>query len=253
MLVTGGSRGIGLMMARGFVEEGARVFVSSRDAAACAAAAAELSAIGTCVALPADVGTEDGQAALVAALAEHTAELDVLVNNAGTAWGAPIEDYPMAAFDKLWAVNAKPVFGLTQRLLGPLRRAAEVRPPARVINIGSVDALRVPAFDNFAYSATKAAAHMLTRHMAHRLAPAITVNAIAPGPFLSRMTKGVWGTEEGHADIVSRVPMARLGAPEDAAGAAIFLAGPAAAWITGTVMVLDGGTTLGGPPAAPAV
>ena len=239
VLITGGSRGIGLMMARGFVAAGARVYISSRKADACDEAARELSAHGTCVSVPADVSDAAGQAHLADAVTSSTGTLDVLINNAGTAWGAPIEDYPLEAFDKLLGVNTKSIFALTQKLLGPLRAASEPGAPSRVINIGSIDGIRVPVFDNFAYSASKAAVHMLTQHMAKTLAPAITVNAIAPGPFISKMTENVFDDE-----LAARVPMGRFGAPDDAAGLAMFLASPAAAWMTGGIITLDGGLTL---------
>jgi NAD(P)-dependent dehydrogenase (short-subunit alcohol dehydrogenase family) len=244
VLITGGSRGIGLMIARGFVAGGAEVYISSRKAEACEAAAAELSELGTCVPVPADVSGEAGQSALAAAVAERGGKLDILINNAGTAWGAPVEEYPLAAFDKLYDVNTKAIFGLTQKLLGPLRAASSPGAPARVINIGSIDGIRVPLFDNFAYSASKAAVHMLSQHLAWTLAPEITVNAIAPGPFISKMTEHAFGSGEGYDRVVGKVPMGRLGAPADAAGLAMFLASPAAAWITGTVIALDGGLTL---------
>lgn len=243
VVVTGGSRGIGLMVARGFVEEGAEVVVASRDAAACEAAAAELGE--RCAAVPADLGSEEGTAALVAAVGERWGALDVLVNNAGAVWAAPLEEYPLAAFDKLWRVNVRGVFALTQGLLPALRAAATPDDPARVVNVGSIDGLRVPFFDNYAYSASKAAVHMLTRHLAADLAAeAIAVNAIAPGPFRSKMMAAVLDDERTGAEIRAKIPLGRLGAPADAAGMAIFLAGPAAAWVTGAVIPLDGGVSL---------
>jgi NAD(P)-dependent dehydrogenase (short-subunit alcohol dehydrogenase family) len=245
VLITGGSRGNGLMMARGFVEGGAEVYISSRKAEACEAAAAELREAGTCFAIPADVSEDAGQDDLAAAVIELSGKLDVLINNAGTAWGAPVEEYPLTAFDKLFDVNTKAIFALTQKLLGPLRAASRPGAPSRVINIGSIDGIRVPIFDNFAYSASKAAVHMLSQHLASVLAPEITVNAIAPGPFISKMTEHAFGSGEGYDRVVSKVPMGRMGQPADAAGLAMFLAGPAASWITGTVITLDGGLTLG--------
>lgn len=249
VLVTGGSRGIGLMIARGFVEAGARVFISSRKADACERAAEDLGEAGSCVALPADVSTHDGRAALVDDLRRHVAGLDVLVNNAGTAWGAPLGDYPMEAFDKVWAVNVKAAFGLMQKLLPELRAAASERFPARIINVGSVDGLRVPLFENYAYSASKAALHQLTQHLAARLAvDHITVNAIAPGPFPSKMLAPALDDERSRGEVLRRVALGRLGEARDIAGLAIFLAGPSAAWITGAVIPLDGGWSLGPPP-----
>lgn len=242
VVVTGGSRGIGAMLARGFVEADAEVIISARSVAACEETAADLSQIGPCEAVPADLGTVEGVERLAAAVRRRWSKLDVLINNAGAAWGAPFEEYPLEALDKLWRINVKGVFALTQSLLPSLRQAASPEEPSRVINIGSVDGLRVPFFDNYGYSSTKAAVHMLTRHLASALATEqITVNAIAPGPFHSHMMASVLDDEETGAEILAKVPLGRLGAPEDVAGLAIFLAGPASAWMTGAVIPLDGG------------
>lgn len=242
VVVTGGSRGIGLMMARGFAAAGARVVISSRKADACEAAAAELGEVGDCLALPADLSTDEGQARLVAGLRERELAVDVLVNNAGAAWGAPIETHPPEAFDKTWAVNVKAAFGLTQKLLPELRGAASPERPSAVLNIGSVDGIRTPWLDNFSYGASKAALHQLTRHMAARLAADhVTVNAIAPGPFRSKMMDAVLDDPETSGEVLRRVPLGRLGEQRDVAGLALFLAGPGATWITGAVIPLDGG------------
>ncbi|MEA2499118.1 MAG: hypothetical protein QOH26_1523, partial [Actinomycetota bacterium] len=183
-VVTGGSRGIGLMIARGYVEAGARVYISSRKADVCEEVAAELSRAGTCIAVPADLSNLDGVEHLVEGVTAKEDHLDILVNNAGAAWGAPIEEYPESGFDKVMDLNVKAIFFLTQRFLPLLRKAGTADDPARVINIGSIDGLRVPLLQNYAYSASKAAVHMLTRHLAHHLTgDHITINAIAPGPF----------------------------------------------------------------------
>ena len=238
VLVTGGSRGIGEMMVRGFHEAGATVYLSSRTAEACEALVDDLG--DRAVALPADVSTTDGVDALAAALRERTDRLDVLVNNAGATWGADIEDYPDAAWDKVLALNLKSPFHLTVACLDLLRAAASPDDPARVINIGSVDGIRVPVWESYAYSASKAAVHQLTRVVGRRLAAEhITVNAIAPGLFPSKMTSGVLAEDE--EGLVASVPLGRLGEPDDAAGAAIFLASPAARWVTGAVLPVDGG------------
>ena len=241
-LVTGGSRGIGLMIARGFVEAGAKVYVSSRKPDACEAIARELSAHGTCVALPADLGVEAEARRLGEALAAREPALHVLVNNAGANWGAPLEEYPDSAWDKLLALNVKAIFHLTRALLPQLERAASPGDPARVINVGSIDGIHVPVLETYAYSSSKAAVHHLTRVLAHQLAArGITVNAIAPGPFESKM---MHETLERFRDaIVGSCPLGRIGEPEDMAGAAIYLASRAGAYLTGAVIPVDGGIT----------
>jgi NAD(P)-dependent dehydrogenase (short-subunit alcohol dehydrogenase family) len=238
-LVTGGSRGIGLMIAEGYVEAGARVYVSSRKASACDEVAATLSKKGTCVSLPGDCGTEAGCRALADALAARESALHVLVNNAGANWGAPLAEYPDSAWDKVLALNLKGVFHLTRACLPLLEKATAPGDPARVINVGSIDGLQAPMLETYAYSASKAAVHHLTRVLAHRFAPKITVNAIAPGPFESKM---MHETLERFRDvIVGTCPMGRIGEPEDMAGIAIYLASKAGAYVTGAVIPVDGG------------
>ena len=247
MLITGGSRGIGLMIARGFVEAGARVVISSRKAEVCREVAARLSESGDCEAIAADLSSTAGATGLAEAVLERAPRLDVLVNNAGATWGAPLQGYPEAAFDKLWAVNVKAVFGLTAALLPALRAAATAEDPARVINIGSVDGIRVPSMEVYAYSATKAAVHMLTRSLAHQLAAEhITVNAIAPGPFESRMMAFALDDPATRSAIEAQVPLGRIGRPDDVAGTAIYLASRAGAYLTGAVIPVDGGITTHG-------
>jgi NAD(P)-dependent dehydrogenase (short-subunit alcohol dehydrogenase family) len=238
-LVTGGSRGIGLMIARGLVEAGARVYVSSRKQSEVEAAAAELAKLGTCIAIPADLATPAGTRALAAALAEREPALHVLVNNAGANWGAPLAEYPDAGWDKVMALNVKAVFDLTRALLPQLRAAARPGDPARVINVGSIDGIQVPALETYAYSASKAAVHHLTRVLAKKLAPTVTVNAIAPGPFESKMMAE---TLNRFGDMIKAgCPMGRIGEADDMAGAAIYLASKAGAYVTGAVLPVDGG------------
>ncbi|WBB46835.1 glucose 1-dehydrogenase [Verrucosispora sp. WMMA2044] len=247
VLVTGGSRGIGLMIARGFVAAGAHVIISSRKADVCEAVAKELAAHGRCEAIPADLGRDEAAQHLAAAVQDRVDKLDVLVNNAGATWGAPLESYPESAFDKLWAVNVKAVFRLTTALLPALRAAANSDDPARVINIGSIDGIRVPMMEVYAYSATKAAVHMLTRSLAHQLAgEQITVNAIAPGPFESKMMAFALDDPGSRSAIEAQIPLGRIGRPEDMAGTAIYLASRAGAYLTGAVIPVDGGLTTHG-------
>lgn len=247
VLVTGGSRGIGLMIARGFVEAGAHVIISARKADVCAAVAEQLSTVGKCESIPADLSTTDGADRLASVVLAKAPTLDVLVNNAGATWGAPLESYPESAFDKLWAVNVKAIFRLTTALLPALRPSASAEDPARVINIGSIDGIRVPWMEVYAYSATKAAVHMLTRSLAHQLAREhITVNAIAPGPFESKMMAFALDDPATRATIEQQVPLGRIGRPDDMAGAAIYLSSRAGAYLTGAVIPVDGGITTHG-------
>jgi len=240
VLVTGGSRGIGLMIARGFVEGGARVYVSSRKKDACDAVAAELSKAGSCIALPGDLSSEAGVNALAAALAAREPALHVLVNNAGANWGAPMAEYPDAAWDKVLATNLKSPFFLTRSCLPLLEKAASAADPARVINIGSIDGIKPPILETYAYSASKAALHHLTRVLARQLAPRhITVNAVAPGPFESKMMAAT--LERFRDAIVSTCPLGRIGEPGDMAGITIYLASRAGSYVTGAVIPVDGG------------
>jgi len=239
-LITGGSRGIGLMIARGYVEAGARVYVSARKASACEEVAAELSKVGTCIAVPADLSSEAEAVRLAGEIADREPALHILVNNAGANWGAPLSEYPDAAWDKLLALNVKAVFHLTRALLPQLEAAARPGDPARVVNIGSIDGLHVPALETYAYSTSKAAVHHLTRVLARQLAPRrITVNAVAPGPFESKMMAET--LERFRDAIIGSCPMGRIGEPEDMAGVAIYLASRAGAYVTGAVIPVDGG------------
>jgi NAD(P)-dependent dehydrogenase (short-subunit alcohol dehydrogenase family) len=243
-LVTGGSRGIGLMIARGLVQAGANVIVSSRKQADIEAAAAELAELGSCEAIVGDISTPDGAGELARATRERFPSLDILVNNAGATWGEPIEQFSPHGWDRTMHTNVEGIFHLTVGLLDALRAAAAPEDPARVVNIGSIDGLRVPSMENYSYSASKAAVHMLTRHLAKRLAAEhITVNAIAPGPFESKMMAFALENPETREAIEQTVPLGRIGSPDDVAGLTLLLTSRAGAYLTGTVIPLDGGIT----------
>lgn len=238
-LVTGGSRGIGEMIARGFIDGGAKVYISSRKADVCEALAAELSQHGTCIAIPADLSKESECQRLADEIGRREDHLDILVNNAGATWGAPMADYDETAFERVFALNVKGVFHLTKFLRPLLEAKASADEPSRVINIGSIDGIHVPAMETYAYSASKAAVHQLTRHLAKAMAPKVTVNAIAPGPFESKMMKA---TLEAFGDQIAKgAPLKRIGRPDDMAGAAVFLSSRAGAYVTGAVIPVDGG------------
>ena len=239
-VVTGGSRGIGLMIARGFVEAGAKTYISSRKADVCDAVAEELSKSGECISIPADLGSEAGCRYLADEVAKREERVHILVNNAGATWGAPIAEFPDDAFDKVMNLNVKGIFHLTRFLLPQLEKAATEADSARVINIGSIDGIQAPAMETYAYSSSKAAVHQLTRHLAHNLANRnIIVNAIAPGPFESKM---MHETLQRFGDNIRATnPRKRIGEPDDMAGTAIFLSSKASAYITGVVIPVDGG------------
>ena len=239
-LITGGSRGIGRMIAEGFLAQGAKVYISSRKAKACDQTAAELSALGTCISLPGDVSTVEGARALVAAYAQREGALDILVNNAGAAWGAPFDEFPESGWDKVVDLNLKAPFFLTQALHAHLCKAAKSH-VAKVINIASIDGVSVNPLETYSYAASKAGLIHMTRRMALRLAKDnIAVTAIAPGAFASEMNKEA----RDHAEMVSsHIPAGRIGTVEDMAGAAIYLASRAGDYVVGSTLVVDGGVT----------
>jgi NAD(P)-dependent dehydrogenase (short-subunit alcohol dehydrogenase family) len=239
-LVTGGSRGIGYMIARGFVENGVKTYITARKADQCASAAAELSKLGTCIAIPADVASMQEIERLVAAISAQEKQLHILVNNAGANWAEPLEKYTESGWDKVQSVNLKAPFFLTQRLLPLLKAAASHPDPARVINIASIDGMHVPGLETYAYSSSKAAVIHMTKVLARRLAGEhITVNAVSPGPFESKMMEQ---TLKHFGDAIKQAcPRGRIGEPEDMAGVAIYLASRAGAYVTGTCIPVDGG------------
>ena len=239
-VVTGGSRGIGAMIARGFVANGVKTYITARKADELHATAEELSAIGDCVAIQADLSTLDGVKDFASALKEKEEKIHILVNNAGASWGAPIDNYPESGWDKVMDLNVKSIFFLTQQLLPALRSAGDRDDPARVINISSINGFTHPLLNNYAYSASKAAVIHMTRHMAADLAKDnVNVNGIAPGFFPSKMTAGL--LDEFEDEMVARIPRGRLGNLEDIAGTAIYLSSRASAWVVGHTIVLDGG------------
>jgi NAD(P)-dependent dehydrogenase (short-subunit alcohol dehydrogenase family) len=241
-LVTGGSRGIGAMIAEGFLRAGAKVYISARKAAACEEAAARLCSFGPCIAIPADASGAVGAKALAEHYLRFEPQLDILVNNAGAAWGEAFETFPESGWDKVMDLNVKTPFFLTQALHGALMAAASTARPAKVINIASVDGLGVNPQETYSYAASKAGLIHLTRRMALRLiGDHIVVSAIAPGAFASDMNR----LARDHADdIAPMIPAGRIGTPEDMAGAAIFLASRAGDYVVGSTLTVDGGVVM---------
>lgn len=239
-LVTGGGSGIGWMIAEGYARAGARVYIASRKKEELEARIAELGSAGDVRAIVADLSGEAGCQSLGDEIEEREGKLDILVNNAGANWGAPYEEFPEAAWDRVLNVNVKGVFQLTRRLTPELAAAASPADPARVINIGSIDGIGVPALETYAYSASKAAVHHMTAVLAKKLAKQqITVNAVAPGPFQSRMMRA---TLERLGDAVANMnPLGRIGAPEDMVGVTTFLASRAGSYVNAAVIPVDGG------------
>ena len=239
VVVTGGTSGIGLMIAGGFVAAGAEVVVASRKAGGCGAARAAPSPHGPIRALPPDLSTEDGCRALARAVAADHERVHVLVNNAGATWGAPLDEHDTASWNRVLDLNVQGVFHTTKFLLPQLRAASTTDDPARVINIGSIDGLHVPILETYSYSSSKAAVHQLTRHLAKHLAPEITVNAVAPGPFPSKMMRAT--LEAAGEAIAAGTALKRIGRDDDMAGVALFLASRAGSYLTGTIIPVDGG------------
>ena len=245
-IVTGGSRGIGRMIAEGFVENGIKTYITARKAEACLATAEELGKAkkGECIALPADLSTKQGREAFVAEITAREKKVDILVNNAGAAWGAPFEDYPDEGYDKVMDINVKAIFTLTRDLMPLLKNGASQQNPSRVINIGSIDGLRVSTMDNFAYGASKAAIWQITKSIALHCAKAgynIRCNSIHPGGIHTPMFVPMTGDPRPGEPEAPHVPMRRYGEPDEVAAAILFLAGDDSTYITGSSLPVDGG------------
>ena len=241
-IVTGGSSGIGAMIARGFVENGVKTYISARKEGPLQAKAEELSKLGTCIAIQADLSSVEGIESLIAQVSAQEDHIDILVNNAGANWVVPIEEFPEAGWDKVMDINIKSIFFMTQKALPLLRANATHEDPARVINTASIHGFDNPGMPAYAYSASKSGVIHLTKHLATDLAPGhINVNAIAPGFFPSNMTKAATSNDAIYNHTVAQIPRKRAGEPEDIAGTAIFLASRAGAWVDGHTIVLDGG------------
>lgn len=241
-VVTGGSRGIGEMIAEGMVDAGADVIITARKLDTLEATAERLGAKGKVTAIPGDLSTPEGITEFVGRVTNEVESLDILVNNAGANWGSKLGEYPVDGWDKVMNVNLRGVYYLTEGLVDLLRAAGTEEEPARIINVGSIDGMRACELEHYAYSASKAAVHHLTRQLARRLAPEhVLVNAIAPGPFRSKMMDFVLGSEEGRAAVSADIPIGRIGHPDDMAGATIFLASKAGAYLTGVTVPVAGG------------
>jgi len=239
-LVTGGSRGLGEMIARAYVENGAKVYITARKSEACDVTARELSAFGECISLPADLSRMDEIERLAGLIEQREKRLDILVNNAGASWGAPFHEFPESGWDKVMDLNVKSVFFMTQRLLPLLEAAGSPQSNARVINIGSIEGIRTSHLETYSYAASKAGVNHLTRMMAKFLAPKhIAVNGIAPGYFPSKMTAGI--ADEDTREVLETTPFKRMGNPDDMAGIALYLASKASAFVCGAVIPVDGG------------
>ncbi len=242
-LITGGSRGIGEMIAEGFVRQGVKTYISSRKKEQCDNTAMRLSKFGQCISIPADLTQINEIQNLFSTINKNEKKLHILVNNAGAAWGADFDNFPENGWDKVMDTNVKSIFFLTQKFVKLLEKSGTDSDPSRVINVGSIDGIGIPRAETYSYPASKAAVHQLTRVLANRLAKRnININAIAPGPFQSKMMNETLKKYE--KEIINSVPRKRIGIPEDMAGPAIFLSSKASAYITGIVLPVDGGSLI---------
>lgn len=242
-VVTGGGRGIGEMIARTYIENGAKVYITSRNASALQKTAEELTSLGpgTCIAIPEDLSSENGCRKFAETFQSREKELHILVNNSGVSWGAPMEKFPESKWEAIFKVNVYSVFFLTRALLPLLKAGAKPNDPARIINIGSIAGIVPQPVPTYSYDVSKSAVHALTKRLACELSPDITCNAIAPGFVPTRMSKGLL-TYAGEELIKQGIPLGRLGAEPDMGGAALYFASPAGAWVTGQILTVDGGT-----------
>ncbi len=241
-VVTGGSRGIGAMIAEGFLRSGAKTYITSRKAHQLEATAEALSEHGECIAIQSDLATLDGVEAFANAIKEREDSLDILINNAGAAWGAPLGEFPEEGWDKVMDLNVKSLFFMTQQMLPELRKAGSAEDPSRVVNIASINGITHPMMPTYSYSSSKAAVIQLTRHLAADLAPShINVNGIAPGMFPSEMTSFLKSDEKMAKWVKGKIPRGRFGEASDMAGTAVYLCSRAASWVCGHTLVLDGG------------
>jgi NAD(P)-dependent dehydrogenase (short-subunit alcohol dehydrogenase family) len=248
-LITGGAHGMGRMIAAGFIRAGAKVYITSRKSEVVAAAAAELNQVGECVGIAADLNTPESMTVLSEQIKSREPKLNILVNNAGRTWGAPLESFPDKAWQAVMTVNVQGPFTLVRDLLPALKSAATPEDPSRVINIGSLAGLRAEPLHAYSYSASKAAVHHLSRILARDLAgSSITVNSIIPGYFPTQMTAHIQREEGTLQELLNRVPLRRLGHPDDIVGACVFLASRAGSYVTGAELVVDGGIAGCAPP-----
>lgn len=242
-IVTGGGRGIGEMIARTYVENGAKVYITSRSRDTLQKTAEQLTAVGpgTCIAIPEDLSTEIGCKRFADIFSSKEKELHILVNNSGISWGAPMDKFPALQWDRILSLNVTSIFLLTRALLPLLKAGAKENDPSRIINIGSIAGVMHQPVPTYSYDVSKAAVHALTKKLASELAPSITVNAIAPGFVPTRMSKGLL-TYAGEDLIKQGIPMGRLGSSSDMGGAALYFSSLAGSWVTGQILVVDGGT-----------